>query len=312
VQGPVKDVLLIVNPASAAGHLGRHWPRMAARLRSAGLDFDSVQTERPAQATVLAGQAVREGRPLVVAVGGDGTINEVANGFFEGGDPIPTSSRLGVIPMGTGGDLRRSLAIPRDPEAAARILVAGSSRRLDAGRATFRLAGGDSAVRCFVNVADAGIGGEVVRRVNSGFHVLNGEITFTLASAITLIGWRNRRMRVLVDGALHELVAQQVVVANCQYFGGGMRVAPRAVPDDGLFDVLVAGDLKLRENLRLLGPLRRGTHLDRPHRKIEWTTARRVEVSSPDPIRLDLDGEQPGVLPVTFEILPGALEVVVP
>ena len=308
----MKDALLIVNPASAGGHVGRDWLRTAARIRSAGLDFDSALTEKPAQATRLARQAVRDGRPLLVAVGGDGTVNEVANGFFERGDPLPTASRLGIIPMGTGGDLRRSLRIPRDPEAAARVLVAGRTRRLDAGGATYRTAGGDRELRCFVNVADAGIGGDVVHRVNSGLRVLNGEITFTLASAITLLGWRNRRMRVLVDGAVRELVAQQVVVANCQYYGGGMRVAPRAVPDDGLLDVVVAGDLGLLENLRLLGPLRRGSHLDRAHPKIEWTTARRVEVTSPDPVRLDLDGEQPGFLPASFEILPGALEVVVP
>jgi diacylglycerol kinase (ATP) len=308
----MKDTLVIVNPASGGGKTGRGWPETAARLRSAGLDFDYALTEGPARATELARAAVGEGRSLVVAAGGDGTISEVSCGFFAGGEPIQTRSRLGVLPMGTGGDFRRTFAMSRDLETVAATLLAGRTRRIDAGRVRYRRADGGEAVGHFVNVADAGIGGQVVRMVNSRRKVLSGEITFTLASGLALLRWRNQPMKVVADGQVRELTAQQVVVANCQYFGGGMRIAPYALPDDGLFDVIIGGDLSRLESVRLMGPLRSGEHLERRVDKIDHLTASRVEVSSPSTILLDLDGEQPGMLPAVFEVLPGAIELVVP
>ncbi len=307
----LKDTLIIVNPASGGGQTGRRWSVTAARLRESGLDFDTAMTSRQGEAIELSRQAVIEGRRLIVAAGGDGTINEVANGFFQDAIPTGGSSRLGVLPTGTGGDFRRTLGFPSDAAEAAAVLASGHSRRIDVGKVSCVGSEGGSVVRYFVNVADAGIGGDVVNRVNNGRRLINGEVTFTLASLVTLLRWRNKPMTVDIDGDVRELVAQQVVVANCQYFGGGMRVAPRAIPDDGLLDVLVAGDLGIWENLRGLSEIRKGTHLDSGrHPKISHTTARRIEVSSPERIRVDVDGEQPGVLPAVFEVLPGALEVV--
>src|SRR5262249_61486224 len=140
-------------------------------------------------------------------------------------------------------------------------------------------------------------GGDVSPASNSAPPLTSGELLFTLAALITLLRWRNKPMTVEVDGVKRELVAQQVVVANCQYSGGGMRVAPRAVPDDGLLDVVIAGDLGMWENLRGLSEIRRGAHLDSGHSKISHTLAKRVEVSSPELVRVDADGEQPGLLP---------------
>lgn len=308
----MKDVLVIVNPASAGGRTGRGWPAVAGRLRDAGLDFDTAMTSCRGEAIELSRLAVRERRPLIVAAGGDGTINEVVNGFFAEGDP-PAGVRLGVLPTGTGGDLRRTLGFPMDVGDAAAALMAGRVRRLDAGRVTCALPEGGTVVRHFINIADAGIGGEVVHRVNSGWRLVNGEVTFVLASVRALLRWRNKPMRIVIDGGEpRELVAQQVVVANCQYFGGGMRVAPTARPDDGLLDVLVAGDLGMVENVRGLGKIRKGTHLEEGSPKISHALARRVEVTSPEQVRVDVDGEQPGLLPATFEVVPAALEVVCP
>lgn len=308
----MKDTLIIVNPASGGGRTGRGWAATASLLRDAGLDFDTAMTSCPGEGVELSRQAVLEGRPLIVAAGGDGTVNEVANGFFKRGEAVATTSRFGVLPTGTGGDFRRTMGFPLDVGEAAAILVAGRTRRIDAGRVTCTRAGGEQVVRYFVNIADAGIGGDVVDRVNNGRRLINGEVTFTVASLLTLLRWRNKPMTVVIDGAPRELVAQQVVVANCQYFGGGMWVAPRAIPDDGLLDVVIAGDLGIWENLRGLGEIRRGKHLDGGHPKISHTLARRVEVSSPELVRVDADGEQPGMLPAVFEVLPGALEVVCP
>ncbi|HYW25759.1 MAG TPA: diacylglycerol kinase family protein [Terriglobales bacterium] len=308
----MKDTLVIVNPASAGGQTGRRWPDVAGRLRAAGLDFDVAPTSCPGDAEQLARQALRDGRSLVVAAGGDGTINEVANGFFEAGEPIATGACLGVLPMGTGGDLRRTLGHPLELEGAAAVLREGRARTIDTGRITCTGFTGGTVVRHFLNIADAGIGGEVVDRVNRGRRLVSGEVTFLLASIRTLLTWRNRPMRVVIDGRARELVAQQVVVANCRFFGGGMCVAPKAVPHDGLFDVVVAGDLGAWENVRGLRRIREGTHLDAGNPKLSHALAERVEISSTQPTRVDADGEQPGVLPALFEVQPGSLRVVCP
>ncbi|MDQ6772547.1 MAG: diacylglycerol kinase family lipid kinase [Candidatus Dormibacteraeota bacterium] len=308
----MKDVIVVLNPAAKGGRTGRGWPDVAARLRRAGLDFDTVLTDRRGAAVKLARAAVREGRPVIVAAGGDGTINEVANGFFEAGRPITTGSRLAILPMGTGGDFRRMWRLPHDVEALAAVIAARRTRRLDAGLVTCATEGGATATLAFLNVADAGIGGEVVRRVNDGFRLVNGSITFAAASVLTGLGWKNRRLHAVIDGQHLDVVAQQVVVANCRFYGGGMMIAPAAIPDDGLLDVVVAGDLSVVEAAQAMLRYRRGTHLQGPGGKISHRLARRVELTSPEVVRLDVDGEQPGILPATFEILPAAIEVVVP
>ncbi len=308
----MKDSLVIANPASAGGRTGKRWADIAAGLRAAGLDFDYALTTRALEATEFSRKAVKEGRSLVVAAGGDGTINEVANGFFENGEPIPAQARFGVLPTGTGGDFRRTFGLPVDMAEAGRMLVVGKSRRIDVGRVTFTAPGGGQGLRHFVNIADAGVGGEVINRVNRGRKLINGEVTFYLASVRTLLGWRNKPMHVEIDGVERDLVAQQVVVANCRYYGGGMMIAPAAIPDDGLLDVILSGDLGTLEWIRGLGDIRNGRQFDKPNPKLEHLLARKVVVTSPQTVHLDVDGEGPGVLPATFEVMPSVLDLVCP
>jgi YegS/Rv2252/BmrU family lipid kinase len=307
----VADVLFIVNPASGAGKAAREWSAIETWLPSTGLRYDAVLTTRPLEATAMAERAVRESRPLVVAVGGDGTLNEVVNGFFHNGAPIPTNTRLGMLPLGTGGDFRRTLKIPLDPKAAVQVLLSGIARRLDAGFVSYQTPDGGTGVRHFINIADAGLGGEVVHRVNNGGKRL-GSATFTLASFLSLLAWKNKPMNVIVDGVSHDLKAQQVVVANCQYFGGGMRMAPTASPTDGVFDVILVGNAGKLETIRGMGTVRSGAHLDEHNPKLQLMYGKRISVSSEDKVRIDLDGEDPGFLPALFEIQPGAIEFITP
>jgi diacylglycerol kinase (ATP) len=299
-------LILIVNPAAAGGRAGRAWPGVANRLRSAGLIFDAVLTEAPGDASRTARDAA-EDHDLVVAVGGDGTVNEVVNGILE-----QASSRrpcLGILPLGTGTDLCRGLGIPLDPVVAAGVLGGGRIRRIDAGRVT--CAGRDGLhTSYFLNIADAGIGGDVADFVNGGFKVINGAITFTLAAVITLMRWRNPCLELNLDGDAMKVTAQQVVVANSRYYGGGMHIAPQALPDDGHFDVVINGDLGRLETIRLLGKVRNGAHMSHP--KMERRLARRVEVRSERRVGVDADGERPGDLPAVFEIVPAAIDVMVP
>jgi diacylglycerol kinase (ATP) len=255
---------------------------------------------------------VKESRPVVVAVGGDGTLNEVVNGFFHNGAPIPTSTKLAMVPMGTGGDFRRTLRIPHDTRTAIGVITGGMARRIDAGCVTYQAHDGSTAVRHFINIADAGYGGEVVRRVNTGTKAFGG-LTFKIIGLTSLLGWKNKPMTVVIDGVTHELAkAQQVVVANCQYFGGGMRIAPSASPTDGVFDVILIGDAGKLETIRGIGDMTAGRHLDQHNPKMELMYGKRISVNSTEKVRIDLDGEQPGFLPALFEIQPGAIEFITP
>lgn len=245
----------------------------------------------------------------MVAVGGDGTLYEVVNGFFDGAETIKTSSTLGLIQMGTGGDARRTLGVPKDPREAMHLLSAGRPRLIDVGRATL-----DARVYHFVNIAEAGIGADVSERSNRMPKFL-GSSTYFLATLATLAGWRHKAMTVSVDGAVsRQFVGQAVVVANCQYYGGGMKIAPSARPDDGVFDVIIEGPIGKAEAMLKARKLYTGTHFEDAglRQKLELLHATRVEVDSTQRVLVQLDGEVVGRLPATFEIVPSAVRFVVP
>src|SRR5438034_6016544 len=309
---PGAPVLFLINPACGAGKAGREWSAVEQWLPSAGFQFDVARTTRPLEATEIAQRAVRESRPVVVAVGGDGTLNEVVNGFFHNGAPIPTTSKLALVPLGTGGDFRRTMRIPIDPKQAIDVLRSGMVRRLDAGCVTYQTSDGATAVRHFINIADAGLGGDVVYRVNRGSKRL-GSLTYKVGSGLALLTYKNKPMTMVIDGSTHELAkAQQVVVANCQFFGGGMQMAPSASPSDGVFDVIVVKDAGKIEPMRGINDFLNGKHLDNRNPKIELMYGKRITVTSPEKVRIDLDGEDVGFLPALFEIQPGAIEFITP
>ena len=249
---------------------------------------------------------------MVVAVGGDGTLNEVVNGFFRNGAPLPTTTKLAFVPLGTGGDFRRTLQIPDDPRQAVDVLRTGMVRRLDAGCVTYQTDDGGTGVRHFINIADAGLGGDVVHMVGNGT-MRFGAATYTVAGLRALMGFKNKPMSVNIDGVTHELPkAQQVVVANCQFFGGGMQMAPSASPTDGVFDVILVKNAGKIETIRGMNDIRSGKHLDQSNPKIELLYGKRISVTSPAKVRLDIDGEAVGFLPALFEVQPGAIEFITP
>ena len=302
----------MVNPASGAGKAGREWSAVESWLPSSGLPYEVAKTTRPNEATEIAQRNVMQSRPVVVAVGGDGTLNEVVNGFFRNGAPIPTTSKLAMVPLGTGGDFRRTLRIPTDARQAIDVLRSGTVRRLDAGCVTYQTADGGTAVRHFINIADAGLGGEVVEIVGNGTKRF-GSATYTIAGLRALLGFKNKPMTVNIDGVTEQLPkVQQVVVANCQFFGGGMQMAPSASPTDGVFDVVIVKNAGKIETMRGMNDIRSGKHLDQANPKIELMYGKRISVSSSEKVRIDLDGEAVGFLPALFEIQPGAIEFITP
>jgi YegS/Rv2252/BmrU family lipid kinase len=298
-----------VNPAAAAGRLRREWPKLAAEIRKLGIDFDEALTSSQGEATDMARSAVKANRPAVVAVGGDGLLHEVVNGFFDKGIPIPTRSSLGLIPFGTGNDTRRTFGIPLGL-AAAELLATGRPRAIDIGYVRF-----DSEIRHFINIAEAGIGAEVADRMNRTPKHLGGGISVLLGTVRGLSSWRHQPMRTVIDGyQTVEVVGQAVTIANGRYYGSGMLPAPMAQPDDGWLDVIVTGAIGKLEGLRALPQLFRGTHLNDPRirRWLHVFRAKNVEVSSSSLVRVQVDGELTSSLPAVFGIIPRAIRLIVP
>lgn len=303
------EALFIVNPRSADGTTGSQWARLERMITREGLKGEARFTEGPGHATALVRTALAEGHRLIVAVGGDGTVNEVVNGFFSPtGDALAPDAELGLLCRGTGCDFIKSLGIPKREDLALQRIRQGSSRPIDLGRADFRDAAGRETLRYFDNIAEAGLGGAVAGRANRSSKALGGFASFLVSTLATVATHRSQPMTVQWDDeAPLTLTALNVVVGNGRYFGGGMHILPQAELDDGLFDVLLMGDLGRGELVRNLAKVYTGKHLTHP--KVRHLRARRVKITSTEPVLLDLDGEQPGLAPVTFTLQPAALRV---
>jgi YegS/Rv2252/BmrU family lipid kinase len=301
----VKPVL-IVNPASAGGRTGRHFDAIARAVRGALGDFEARFTRASGDACGLAREAVAAGRRLVVAVGGDGTASEVIDGLLCGG----FQEQFGFIPRGTGGDFRRSLGIPNDVPGAALLLAAAAARTIDLGRVEFTGNDGRPAVRHFANVASCGVSGVVAGNVNRSGKWLGGKLSFKLAAARSLAGWRDQRVRWRADGGPWvEQAVTALAVCNGRHFGGGMMVAPEARLDDGLLDVTVWHGLGLVDFVTKEPLLYDGRHVRLPNTRTLRARTVEVEPLGAAPVLLEVDGEQPGRLPARFTVLPGALSL---
>jgi len=296
--------VFLVNPASDNGATGRRWPELARRAGALGLTGDALFSEQPLHLRELAREAAAGGARLVVAVGGDGTVNEVVNGLA-GADV-----ELAIIPRGTGVDLVRTLAIPKRLEAAVGVALAGQTRAIDLGRARFRAWSGADEEQLFANVASVGMSGAIAQRTNETTKAFGGKASYLIATLAVFARWQPARMHVTVDGVERSGRMHDVIVANGHSFGGGMRICPDASPDDGLFDTLLIGEITKGDLVRTMPKIYRGTHL--PHPKAELLRGRVVEVSADEPIPVELDGEQPGTTPARFEVVPRALRLRVP
>jgi diacylglycerol kinase (ATP) len=239
-----------------------------------------------------------------VAVGGDGTVNEIANGI------AGLEVELAVIPRGTGWDFVRTYRIPRKLEDAVEVALNGRTREIDLGRARYRAWAGGDGESLFANIASAGMSGAIAKRANETSKALGGKVSYAWATLAVFSRWRNDEVTVRVDGEEHTGRMHDVIVANGRYLGGGMKMLPEAEPDDGRFDVLLIGDLTKRDLMLTLPKTYRGTHL--PHPKATLLRGARVEVEAPEPLPVELDGEQPGTTPVSFEVVPRALRLRVP
>jgi YegS/Rv2252/BmrU family lipid kinase len=262
-------------------------------------------SEGPEHLQALARAAAEDGATQVVAVGGDGTVNEVAAGLVGIG-----GVELAVIPRGTGVDFVRTYGIPARLEGAVYVALRGRTQEIDAGRVGYRAWSGDAGEGWFFNVAGVGMSGAVAKRTNESAKSFGGRFSYLWSTLAVFARWRNTEVEVAVDGEARSGRMHEVIVANGRYLGGGMMMCPEARPDDGLFDVLLLGDLTKHDLVRTLPKVYRGTHL--PHPKAELLRGVVVSVDALDPLPIQLDGEQPGTTPVRFDLVPRAIRLRVP
>jgi len=302
-------VRVILNPRAAHGRALARLPEVEAALRRDELEHEIVLTQRPGHATELAKAATADGVDVIVAMGGDGTLNEVVQAFVgPEGEPIKGPD-LALVPAGTGGDFKRTLGLEGSIEGAVARIRHGTRRPVDLGILHFEPHPGQSRVRAFVNVTSFGIGGEVDSIVNSSPKWLGGKASFFLATVRAMARYRNASVRVKVDGELwYEGPAFNVAIANGRFFGGGMMIAPDADLADGKLELVCIGDLSKIEAAGLSSKIYQGTHVSAPGVKV--TCGAKIEAEPLHPwasVLMDVDGEQPGKLPLTASLANGAL-----
>lgn len=302
-------VTIILNPASAAGRTSaRSSVIVEAIKQTLGRECSIHLTRSQNDAPRATAEAIKQGAGLVIAVGGDGTVHEVVNGFFEQGRLINPECELGIVASGSGRDIAKNVGLPRSWEEQVQCLADGQTRRVDVGCVTFRDMKGQTGAQYFVNECQVGIGGEVVRRVQQFHKRFGGTLAFASESVRALFQYRSPSLSVqlgekeMLSGAFLGLV-----IANGSLMGGGMKLAPHAKLDDGLFDLLAVPDYPLPRRLWSFFKIYRGTHLTVSGMKYLKTEA--VKVTSEEPTLVATDGELLGTTPCDVAMLKSALKV---
>jgi len=307
--------LVVVNPNAADGRAGRTFSAVHAVIERRLGKVDVIRSERSGHAIEIARDETRAGRTLLLAVGGDGTFHEVANGVLDAGG----GAAVGQVGQGTGGDFRRSLAIEHRLDKYLDAIAGGNERRVDVGRVRYRSNDGQTRSRWFVNILSAGMSGQVDRHVARTTKALGGKAAYFIASVRALASSRRAALacNVSLKGAvqLRRTPSFLIAICNGSYFGGGMHIAPMARPDDGQFEVV---SMNAPGRVAMAGFSRRiydGSHFDLPG--VEHYACDRIAVDLDDEVvrsafLLDVDGEALGTLPVDVELVPRALRVRAP
>lgn len=301
---------VIINPESNHGRTKKRWSHIKEALRHFIKEFKYEFTEEPLQASEISRTAIKDGTELIVGVGGDGTMNEIANGFFENERPINPETSLGIVPSGTGSDFCRSLNIPFGLKRALEVITQAPSSMIDIGKVKFKDHSDSIKERLFLNVSDFGIGGEVVHRMNQE-RMKKKASSYFRSLVATFMSYKHKRLRIKIDD--EEIPIEEYMIgaiSNGRIFGKGMKIAPEASLNDGLFDLVLVKGMKKLEFFRNVYKIYTGTHLSHP--KISLIRGHKIEVNPADQMEtvlIEVDGEQVGSLPATFEIIPTTLLV---
>ena len=303
----MKHAKVIVNPAAGANSTHRKWPGIKSLLKNSGLSFDFQFTEGRGHGIEIAKEAASNGYDYLVAVGGDGTIHEVANGIVQTGKAQITP--LGIVCTGTGSDLARSVGIPHDLARACTSVTSLKRLIIDIGVVKYQKKG-QACQRYFVNSAGIGFDATVVAATEQLPKYFGGTIPYLTGLLRSFIGYHNKTVTFKIGDKIAEKArVLSMVIANGRYFGGGMQVAPEAKLDDNLLDVVIIGNFGKLELIKNISRVYKGTHLSHPKVRLEKGTE--VLIESTQNFLLHADGELLGEGPVSFSILPKALSLVV-
>jgi YegS/Rv2252/BmrU family lipid kinase len=311
--------MVICNPISGAGHGLRILKTVRRTLDRVGVAYSHEVSGARGEVAQLARSAVLAGCSTVIVIGGDGTFFEAVNGVIgplgpesaahDGPGPTPTVA-VGLVQAGRGSDFGRSAGVPSDVQAACARLVAGRTTLFDLGHVAYRSFAGEDRRRFFANAAGLGFDAEVTIRANAGSRRFGGTVPYLSSLLRTLVSYRNKPMQISLDGdPPWQARANSFIVANGQYFGGGMKIAPDASLSDGLFDITMLGDLGKIDLVRNVPRVYDGSHITHP--KVTTARARTVQVDSPERLLLQADGEVLGLAPAHFTIVPSALKMLI-
>ncbi len=299
---------LVVNPQSANGQTGKRWVELSAKMGAALGEFGHAFTSGPMEAARLARKALEDGYECIVAVGGDGTVNEVVNGFFHEGKALNPNAALAVLPRGTGGDFKRTFGWDNELEPALNRLKTDRTEPFDVGLLEYTGHDGRPASRYFANICSFGVSGLVDQEVNRSSKAMGGKLSFMLGSVKALLKYSDRKVRFSLDGGPEQaLDVTTFSVANGRYFGGGMLVAPEASTSDGQFDVTVWSGYGLMDFALKSKAIYDGSHIHLPGTRRFRCKALRAQ--SDAEVLLDVDGEQPGRLPCSMSVLPAPIRI---
>jgi YegS/Rv2252/BmrU family lipid kinase len=304
-------IAAIVNPHSAGGRTGKRWPQLSRVLETRLGRVETRFTSCQGHAISVTRELLNLGYDLIIAVGGDGTFNEVANGFIEADELVRPDACLGILPMGTGGDFQKmlGLSLGRGVERAVELLVHGSPTYIDVGRARFLSHEGKLQERYFVNLLSFGIGGLVAARSRNALTALGGRTGFLWATFLALLAYRGRTVTLSVDGSdrpsIHHIT--DICIGNGRFYGGGMHPCPTAVMDDGVLEVTIIDYMNMFTLLREISVLYSEDVYRHP--KTHHLRATRIEATAEIATLIQIDGEPLGRLPVEITVLPRRLPV---
>ena len=302
--------IVIVNPQAGNGRTEKIWPNIESALEKSIGSFEVLQTTCRGDATDLSRRILKEDAARIVAVGGDGHLNEVLNGFIENDLPVNPEARLSFVMTGTGCDFQRSLGISGKWQNAAAKLKDAKVRKIDVGKVTYTAADKTQKIRYFDNIASFGLSGAVDHCLEHSRlrDYLGGSPLFLWATIKTVFTHPNQSIRFRIDdGPEEEICSRLGLLANGRYFGGAMHAAPEAELDDGLLDLLMLKEISVAKFLWHLPKIYKGTHLKIP--EIFFQKVRKFTAESSEQVILDIDGESPGYLAATFEVLPKILNL---
>lgn len=295
-----KKILAIINPASAGGKTAKKWPQKSSYFQKEFKNLNEIYTKKSGDALKYAKKAVENDCPYIMAVGGDGTVNEIANGMLRAAKK-KLKSKLIVYAQGTGSDLSRSLKLPVEIEDFADLIKVGKSRKISVIRAEFCNYQGEKESRYFLNIADCGMGAVVAKKINQSKKTVDGSLSYLFKIFQTLFTYQNQELIIKADQKLiYQGKLNSAVIANGNYFGGGIKIAPAASLFNKKLNLVLLKDLSKLSLVLNLVKAYKGKHLKHP--LVEQYFAKEVMISSQKTLDLELDGESVGTTDLKFEV----------